>query len=226
MTPAVGAELEQDYRLEGPVSAVIGRIITARDVEAAMRATLELWQDTYLGELARQQGRDPHALPAIRSWNTAAEFSDFPEAQLPSAIVVAPGTASVERRATGYAAAWAVGVAVVVSAATEADTDLLAKLYAAAVRAAVVQHGSLGGLAEHTAWESERFDDVILEPPDAERTLVAAQVRFVVTVADVTDPAGGLLEPPPGAGRDELDPVTATSAHAAIVPVRPPATIT
>ena len=223
---SVAASLELPARVRGTISPAIGAIVTAADVEDAARSTIETWQDTYLGELARQHARDPDALPAIRSWNVSAEFSDFPAAQLPSAIVVAPGTAAVERRASGYEATWTLGIAVVVSAATEADTDRLAKLYAAAIRAAIVQHGSLGGIAESTQWTGERFDDVAPDPADAERTLVAAQVTFAVTVADVINPALGILEPPdPPIGRDELPDYRAASADAAMILVRPPATI-
>lgn len=224
---AAGKSAAIGYGVKPTVSPVIGRVVSAHDVERAVRATIERWQDTYLGELGRQQARDADALPSIRSWNVTAAFSDFPEAQLPSAIVVAPGTASVTRRGTGYEASWAVGVAVVVSAATEADTDQLAKLYAAAVRAMIVQHGTLGGLAEATVWESERFDDVLLEPPDAERTIVAAQVAFAVTVADVVDPAAGVLDPPEtDHPRDALERVDVTTARVGIVGIRPPAAIT
>ena len=68
------------------------------------------------------------------------------------------------------------------------------KQYAAATRAILLQHGSLGGFADGVIWESEDYDQ---GPSDAERTLAVAALTFTIHVADVVNKWAGPKVPSP-----------------------------
>lgn len=174
--------------------SIYGNIKTEGDVRHATEETLRLWLPSYLGEVAAQKDLDRDTLPMIRSWKAVPTFDQWPEDQLPAAIVVTPGTNNVpERLNREFTVDWSVGVAVVVSAKDEVSTADLIGYYAAAVRVLMIQKGSLGGFAEETHWMSERFDEHPI--PEQSRTLRTAMVMFSVTVAGMNQRYGGPANP-------------------------------
>jgi len=174
---------------------VFGKIVTAAHVEAAAIATLQDWLPTYLAEIERQTGRDPESLPMVRGWSTSRELRKWPEDQLPAAVVVSPGIIGEPRKGGEYwNARWLLGIAVVVSARDQEATNSLAKLYAGAVRSALLQHPSLGGVATGIDWQTERNNEIGAED---ERSLASCQVIFEVEVHEVSGAERyGLGEPP------------------------------
>jgi hypothetical protein len=196
-----------------PFTSDIGPIVTGRDVELAALSTLKRWSGTYLAELERRSNRTPGSLPRVRSWATAADFETWPEDQVPRVLVVSPGLAE-EPQASGqgdYRAAWSLGFGVVVSAATMAETMVLAKLYTAALRVCLLQHQSLEGVAAGVEWLDESYDDL---PSVDTRSLGAGQAIFAVQVDDVSRRWGGPVTPsdPPTPDIDPLptDPYVST----------------
>lgn len=174
---------------------VFGPIVTGRAVRRAMIDHLKLWSPTYLAEVARVEGYDPAALPLFRSWVSALDLPEgkFEEHQMPSCVVVAPGILTEPRKQGGlYITRWAVSVGCVVSGQDREGTFNLSELYAAAVRAAVVQNSSLGGFATATDWLGERYDEV---PNVMLRTLAAGSVQFSVEVQGAVMPGEGPGEP-------------------------------
>jgi hypothetical protein len=130
---------------------------------------------TYLREIELQLGLADHTIPAPRTYTTRNEFTTFPEDQMPICVVVSPGLAEepyMEGDGT-MTAWWTLGVGVLASASTEEDTNFLSKMYAAAVRAIMLQKSSLGGVCIGIEWLDESYDDI----PDEsqERTIRAAQ---------------------------------------------------
>lgn len=198
--------------------SVFDRIVDAGTVEDAATATLKAWSSAYLGELERQTGRDQGSLPDIRAWTAPeGDFRRWPEEQLPCLVLISPGlNGSPERHEGGrYSATWGLALAVVVSASTEAATDRLAKLYAAAMRACLVQR-RLGGLAEMVTWVGE---DYTIEPADRRRTIGAARVIFDVDIGDVTTADSGPAGDPPDEPREPLpDPTTVTDVDVTVEP--------
>lgn len=183
---------------------IFGPIVTGKQVRRAMRDHLQLWFPTYLAEIARGDGRDASTLPVFRSWVSALDMPDgkFEEHQMPSCVIVAPGLLlEPEKRGGLTIATWAVSVGCVVSGQDRENTFDLAELYAGAVRAAVVQHQTLGGFATATDWLGERYDDI---PNDMLRTLAAGSVQFAVEVQGAVMPGEGpdapLLDPIPDPG--------------------------
>lgn len=174
---------------------VFGEILLGSDVEQAVIANLQTWFPTYLAEVERQESLDAQSIPLPRSYDTVNEFRKWPENQLPAVIVVSPGLAEVpltegdgRTRAT-----WVVGIGVVVSARDKRSTGNLAKLYAAVVRALMMQQQSLGGIGMGSTWRHETYTDI---PADDERTLGACQVIFEVECGDVVSQSKGLPAPP------------------------------
>jgi hypothetical protein len=174
--------------------SIFGVIKTGGIVEQSMIDTLRDWFPTYLRELELQLDMTAGLLPAPKSYSKADEFEWETGQQLPAAIVISPGLAGHplmdgERK---YRATWTVAVGVIVSADTQEHTNELAKIYAAAVRAIVLQHGSLGEKAGGSEWIDEGYDDL---PPDANRSMAAATMTFEIEVEDVIDRQGGPAYP-------------------------------
>lgn len=161
---------------------LFGPIVTGKQVRTAMRDHLRTWLPAYLPEIGRGDGRLGDALPQPRSWVSALDMPDgkFTEDQMPSCVIVAPGLAEEPVKKGGlFICRWAVSVGICVSGQDRENTFDLSELYAAAVRAAVLQNSSLGGFSTGTDWLGERYDDI---PNEMLRTLAAGTVQFLVEV--------------------------------------------
>lgn len=183
---------------------IFGAIVTGRQVRQAAEAHLKMWVPTYLAEIARAEGIDPTKLPLFRSWVSALEIPDgrFDENQIPSCVIVSPGILEEPENHGGLAIArWALSIGCVVSGRDLESTFNLVEMYAAAVRAAVVQNPSLGGFATASDWLGERYDEI---PTDMLQTLAAGSVQFAVEVQGAVDLRGGpdapLVDPIPDPG--------------------------
>lgn len=176
--------------------SVFGSLITGSDVEAWVTDTLQTWMATYLGEMERRTGRPGGSLQPPRSYVTVNELVRWPEEQIPAVIIVSPGLADEPARHGdgGYTAGWVVDIGVIVSASSRQATSELAKVYAVAVRAALLQHRSLGGRASGVSWVDESYDDL---PAEQGRTLAAGLGRFHVRAKDVVNSDAGTANPVP-----------------------------
>lgn len=175
--------------------SIFGAIKDGTHVESAMLEHLELWQLTYLAEVERQNGLEPRFLPAIRSFVVVKEFDRWPEDQLPACLVLSPGLAEppIAEGDGTMRSKWILGIGLVCSAPTREDTNRLAKWYTSAMRAAILQHPSLGGFAEGVEWRSETFSDI---PSAGQRTMSSGQAVFFVEVRDTVNRLGGPTSPP------------------------------
>jgi hypothetical protein len=201
--------------------SLIGPIVSASDVERAALDTIVKWASTYLGEAEDQHNRERGSLPRPRSFTTTNSFDKWPEDQLPCVLLVCPGLVE-QPMAQGngmYRATFAVGVAVIVSARTETETEALAKLYVAAIRTLLIQQQSLGGFAAQTEWLDETYDDL---PSEDMRSLGAGQAIFAVHVDDLsrryTGPPHPTAEPPEPPYAPLPDDPTATDVGVKVVP--------
>lgn len=176
--------------------SVYGVIVTGHHVEKIMREHIQRWSLDYLAEVAEQSGtRSRGDLPGFRSYLPAIDLDKFDEDQVPSCVIVAPGIAErpIKDGNGNWRVRWAVGVGCVVSGQDRDNTFELTQLYAAAVRACVLQHQSLGSeLIAGVDWMGEVYDE--LDDDDA-RTLAAGQVQFGVDVYTAVDSRGGTAEP-------------------------------
>lgn len=170
-----------------------GPLVSLGVARRAVRDTLVTWQATYLAEAARRAGLAPDALPLVRSWVVAVSDEEIwnDEAALPVGIVVAPGlTEEPLRKGRGlYDVTAGVAVGVIVSARNREETLTLAEQYAMAFNAALVQHPSLGGVADSLDWLGMRLDD--LTPNEAARTIQGVTLQYAVTLSNVVGSVGG-----------------------------------
>lgn len=178
---------------------LFGTIVTGKQVRNAVKDHLQAWFPSYIAEVGRADGRDGGALPLFRSFVSVLDMPDgkYVEEQMPSCVIVAPGLIEEPSKHRGmYIARWAVNVGAVISGQNKENTFDLTELYAAAIRASVVQRPGLGGFATATDWLGERYDDI---PNDMQSTLGAGTVQFLVEVQGVVDarqgPDAPLVEP-------------------------------
>lgn len=171
---------------------IFGDIVSRNQVETAVIETLHAWLPTYIAEVQRQTPGWDEALniPQPRSFTSSNEFHKWPDDQLPCIVVICPGLRGtpVREGRGSYRARFAVGVAAVVTAAQPKMTRQIADMYAAAIRACLVQRPSLGGFASAVIWEDETTSDM---PTSETRSVSSGQVIFTVEVEGVTTAQAG-----------------------------------
>lgn len=172
-------------------------IRSSDELEQKVIDTLTLWFPTYLEEIRLQRLQTDH-LPSPASYMSSPEIDHFLEKQLPAVIVVSPGLAEAPFHDSDgyYHVSWRIGVAIVASAVDKASVNRNVKQYAAAARAILLQHASLGGYANGIDWESEDYDQ---GPSDAQRTLAVCASTYTVAVASVVNKFAGPGVPAPPA---------------------------
>lgn len=162
-----------------------GQIITAGVVRAKVREVLETFLPDVLAVVATRSGFDPDLVPPPKGYGASAVPEDV-AAWEPMGVIRVPGMSEQPtRRSNGtYELPWDVGVGVVVSAKSSDDAQALSEVYGAAVRAAVLQHRSLLGLAVTTSWADERHEEIAY---DTGRSVWASTQVFGVVVVAVVD---------------------------------------
>lgn len=189
------------------MSDIFGPIFMAAALEQAVIDTIKKWVDLYIKEVQLQYAISGN-IPVPKSYTTRRTFDKFPEDQLPTCIVVSPGLAN-EPREEGdgnFKAEWEFHVGCVVSTSQQNQTNLVAKIMGAAIRAALLQHASLGGIASGMTWLDESYDD--LPDDDVSRSLGASTLSFRVEVDDVVNwkrGPDGVFIPDPDADTDPGD---------------------
>lgn len=110
-------------------------------------------------------------------------------AELPAVVISSPGLAEQPTRAEGpvWSAVWRIVITAFARGSDYRDTAANVRGYALAIRTALLQSPSLGGLSAGTDWVGEEY--AALESRAA-RTLGGAFVTFNVAVDDVTVPGG------------------------------------
>lgn len=177
-----------------PVS-VFGTLVAASDVEESVLAQLQTWQRDYLAEVERYHGLTVGTLPLPRSWVISSATERFPEDQLPAVVLASPGLADPPL-ADGsgiYTARWQLTIATQVAARGNRLALRLARLYALAWRALLLQQQDLPlVVARRLDWMDERYR--LLDTID-DRSTCVSEVELGVEIFDVTQRHAGPLEP-------------------------------
>lgn len=166
------------------VDLPFGQIMTAGAVRNALRATLAEYLPDVLAVVAERAGFDPDVVLPPRGYGASADPEDVGDQ--PLGVIVAPGMSGqpVHRGNGLYELPWDAAVAIVVSAPTRDQGQALSEVYGAAVRAAIMQHPSLGGLAVSTRWVDERHEEIAFS---SGRSVWAPQLVFAITVSAAVD---------------------------------------
>ena len=171
-------------------------------VRAAIVSTLGLWAPTYVAEASRQTGL---SLISFESWRLEPTNRSRPATTTPAYVVSCRSVlGKPTRKGTGfYSVEWTAQVGVYVYGRSWDETEDLAWIYIAALRNALLQHPSLGGIAASTWWLSESYREI---EPQSLRTEGMALLSVGVRVDDVlgaysgpATPPANVNEPAPGA---------------------------
>jgi hypothetical protein len=198
--------------------SVYGSLLAASDVEDGLLTILETWLNSYLAEVERQHAIEVGLLPRPRSYVVSSEISKMPEDQIPAVIIASPGLTDPPQ-ADGfgmYTARWKVQVAAEVVAKGNRLALKLARLYALALRAVVIQQQYDDIPVRRIDWIDERYD--VLDSAD-DRTVCIGVVEFAVEVPNVLTRDTGPLTPEAAPGPPSPTWPTAQTEHMDVVKV-------
>jgi hypothetical protein len=168
-------------------------------VELATIGVLRAWLPIYLAEVERQHSLTAQTLtrpPVPESYVGGLDFLGWQEDRCPTVIVVANPVGEPERTASaGYSQAFEVQVSAVVIGDSEDEARALAGHYGTAIQGAIVQQGSLGGLAQRTVMTAA--PRVEFQDPDQRRLAVAAATFHTFVDPIVSEDAGPDTTTPP-----------------------------
>jgi len=181
------------------MTSVFGPLISAVMVEDHVQAVIERWFPSYLYEIERTTGTPVGTLPELRSIVRSSEIEKFPEDQLPCLMIGSPGLTDPPEADGGgyYTATWQLNLGVEIAAGPNRRALELARYYALALRACVIQQQQDPGLLTgvnvvRIDWRDERYD--LLDSID-DRTVCIGRVELALTAADVLQRGLGPLDP-------------------------------
>lgn len=182
----------QDWNLNY-MPDVYSPIYGGHAVQIAMFNTLRKWLPVYVREFNRQLGGD--ILQIVKEYGRPAEERSWSSGEDTQIDCIVPGTMEKPRNTneTGISSCWKAELNVFVYAGTDwQETLALTYAYAAAARAAIVQHPSLEGFAQTTNWTGESF---FRGPEVGTRWSGIATVDFEVNVFSTVDRYAGPPDP-------------------------------
>lgn len=180
---------------------VFDEILDGDDVEVALLAHLKAWMPTLVAEVRRQKDPEskiwPDGIAAIRSYTVVHAVEEkWPEDQLPMLLAYSPGLAAppVAEGDGAISAKYQVQLSAIASGSTPYFTKRLARVYASAARAAILQNESLGGFATGVEW-IEEHNFPVTTGAERERNLMAVSAMYVIEVPQVLNRDAGIREP-------------------------------
>jgi hypothetical protein len=210
-----------------PRESVFGPIKDEHYVTNAVVHWLARAVPTWMSEVERQKVArgDFDGIPGLDVANPAGiitrpasyaqrqDLATLPEDALPLVMVVRAGTTDDPvKRGAKYEVTYGVGVAVVTPASDFYSGYVVSSTYEAAVRAAMLQHGSLDREdLDVKKWVSSI---PVTLPISQQRTLRAELLSFAVTLHDALDITGGPMQPLPSQDHtDRINKGIANTVH-------------
>lgn len=181
---------------------IYGGSVDSWAVEEAFKATLQAWLSAHLRHQEEIKGLPPRALPSPRSWPTRAALDLVVEDQMPAVAIVSPGTIGDHSRDQrgAYRVTWRIETAIAIAGRHETEGRMIASMYLAAIRDAMVQNQTLDGFAELCRWTGPDNHTPLATVAKDQRVIYSTE--FAVTVRDVVNDTLGPVDPPP----DPTDP--------------------
>lgn len=156
----------------------------------AVEATLVEHYDATMTALGFTTGYAP-----VATWQQLPSIQAIAAAKLPAGAIVAPtmiGTPTYTAASRTWRTTWRVPIGIYERGSDHDQTQARIRNRVAGIRATLLQHKSLGGIATGMAWSGENYD--LLPGRDVARTIAAGGVSLDIT-ADVTidpvDPGTG-----------------------------------
>jgi hypothetical protein len=181
-------------------------IISIDEIEDQILANLQNWMPTYMAEVCRQKSLDSSQVPAIKSWVTLQRFRHEPHNQTPAIVVVSGGTSGqpVKNGEGWWRSPFVFGVSAIISARDQDSSSKMSKLYAAAVRAIMLQQRT-DVMYTDIRWNGESYDDIDVGSPDM---LTAASGTFELMLDGLVKSQGAGPKVPNVAPPDPVSLVT------------------
>jgi hypothetical protein len=182
-----------------PIPDSLGPLVGADDVRDSLKATIDEWSPFYLAvissRLAEAQriggpSQAPNPLQSFGTWVNEPEARSWGTGMPACYLVTCPGTIG-EPRIEGSRKVWATWRAQVIVNVFGTDWQLTADLtswYEKAVRASVLQHGSLGGISDKTRWVGNTYAG---KEHEGNRVFGQLVMGFDVLTPDVIDLSRG-----------------------------------
>lgn len=201
-----------------------GPFVGGWTVRAALLSTINTWAPTYVPMAAAATGL---ALREFETWRLEAVDHARGGNTAPTWVVSARNVlGKPTRQGSGvYRAEYAATVGIYANGRDWDETEDLCWIYAAVIRNLVLQHPSLGGVAQTTWWEAETYQEIEAQ---ALRTEGLATVRFGVRLTGVVDANAGPANPGdaapnwPAVTSSNVTVTNTTPKSAAAPPVVPP----
>jgi hypothetical protein len=186
---------------------IFGPLRGNADVEFAVLNTIETWLPTMLRVLERRHELPAGLLREPPGRNSYVGGLDFESTQAdicPMVIVVVNPTGTAERNSASYGQWFEVEVGTIHIEDTEDEARVMAGHVGTAVMSAVLQHGSLGGLATRTELVSAPVVEFV--DPD-KRHFSRSRTTFHIFVDGLANESAGPSTPtPPDSPQHPADP--------------------
>lgn len=210
-------------------SNLYGPIVSPRDVERGVVASLERWIGDYLGEMERHEGYEPGQIVRPLDIITSTEFRKWGQDATPIILVLNAGYGDKPvRRAEGnHDCSWLVAIMPIVSDTDEMSTRDLMLTYVTACKLAVMQHKMLksdlypDGLSTFVMLRDEAYDADV--PVLASQSLAAGRLVIEVGVQNAFTESGGTREPLSDPAQDPgpYPPVAVDGVRVDVTPINP-----
>lgn len=176
-------------------SDLFGPIKGGQTVQEGVYNTIQKWVPAYIAEMNRHLGSDELTIPQEYRWRP--EFMPEPPDMAPRILVLSHGlVGEPERYQTDIRSTWEVEVSTYIYGTDDwQQTQALTMAYTAAIRTLLIQHGTLGTIAELTRWIGESY---LEGEHTSHRTRGLGISKFEVVLHTTLDPFGG--PPTPGYG--------------------------
>jgi hypothetical protein len=172
-----------------------GPLITAFDVEEAVRSTLQAWLDTDLGEIERRSGGrwNRRDIQRPRSWQIVTDYRAHTADRRLPCVAVEIGEMEQQPAEEGRIdGAFGLNVIVIAKGSDRDRTRELVSLYEAAIRWCLLKRGTLDSFAAGVILGNTSWDAV---PAEQSKTVAGATLRIVVEVAGIANRWGGPEQP-------------------------------
>jgi hypothetical protein len=208
---------------------VYGDIIGVYNIDDAIIGLLKKWNQSYLNEIARQNGESFERLTKPRSYRASHEVEFMPEDQRPCCVIVCAGPEGppeVRGSADGVGqriqATWAYQIGIQIVASGQKIRSMprahqLVMMYAAAARV-ILENQRSDILDMKVEWRGKTPSIV---ESDADRTTAVAVVNFLITVPTCHIRGIGPDQPEP-----DDDPLPDSPHYPAVDPSKVSLTIT
>jgi hypothetical protein len=171
---------------------VYGPVYGGHSIQEALYSTLEEWLPSYIYEINRQIGKEVLFVPD--EYRHRPDYKTLPKNARAAILIDVPGTIGQPMVHQNFTRAnWHAEVMVFLYGTKDwQETQALTHAYMAAIRACILQHRGLRGVAETTLWTGEEYKE---GEHSSTRTTGVGLLFFSVTIGNATNMFGGPPDP-------------------------------